>query len=121
MITLIAPNTTPPDRITLRSGATVFPRDGIVKVFDEEEAGELERMGWRRDAASAKAAEFNADMLRKAAAAQMGRMPGVGDFETTSRDNSMTLAEFNVRIGPERVRVKRGEKAIIVAGIEVPL
>src|SRR5258708_24627706 len=85
--------------IKLHSGATVFPRDGVVRVLDEGEAQELEQKGWTRDAASAKAAAFDRDLLRKAMAAGMRRQPGVGgDFDATARDNTMTMAEFSVSI-----------------------
>ncbi len=113
-------------RITMHSsGVTYFPdfsKGGRVKVADKAEADELIAEGWRMDDESAKAARSGADLLRKAATSQMRRMPGVGDnFEQDRQHNDMQLAEFTVRIGPERVRVKRGEKVIVVAGIEVPL
>ena len=53
--------------------------------------------------------------------ASVRRMPGVGDFDTASRDNSMQMVEFNVSIGAEKVRVKRTDNAIVVAGVEVPI
>jgi hypothetical protein len=124
MITLSPPDGMAPFKsIKLHSGATVFPdfqNGGHAKVPEEEEARELEAWGWRRDATSAKAAKFDADMLRKAAASQLRRMPGTGDFETTSRNNSMQMAEFNVAIGGEKIRVKRGDRAITIAGVELP-
>src|SRR6266403_1539145 len=124
MITLHPPaDSAPFKRITLHSsGVTYFPKGGCVKVAELSEADELLAEGWRMDAESAKASRFNADMLRKAATSQMRRAPGAGgDFEQDRQRNDMQLAEFTVRIGPERVRVKRGEKAIVIAGIEVPL
>ncbi len=124
MITLHPPaDSAPFKRITLHSsGVTYFPKGGCVKVAELSEADELLAEGWRMDAESAKASRFNADMLRKAATSQMRRAPGAGgDFEQDRQRNDMQLAEFTVRIGPERVRVKRGEKAIVIAGIEIPL
>jgi hypothetical protein len=126
MITLSPPvDKAPFKRITLHSsGTTYFPNfesGGIVKVETEEEARELESENWSRDQASAKSAKFESDLLFKSFAAQRRRMPGVGgDFEQDRRHNDMQLAEFNVRIAGERIRVRRGDKAVTIAGIEVP-
>jgi hypothetical protein len=126
MITLTPPEgKTPFKRITLHSGTTYFPdfsKGGQVKISDEADAQELIAEGWLRDAASTKAARFDVDLLRKGMAAQLRRTPGVGEsFEQDRKLNDMQLAEFNVQIGGERVRVRRGEHVIVVAGIEVPI
>jgi hypothetical protein len=125
MITLLPPrNKALFKAIKLHSGTTYHPdfsKGGQVKVATEEDARELESENWTRDAASAKSAKFDSDLLRKGMAAAVRRQPGVGDIETTSRDNTMQMAEFNVTLGTEKIRVKRGDRVIVVAGIEIPL
>jgi hypothetical protein len=112
-------------QIKLHSGATVFPdfsAGGCVKVDDRVDAEELIAAGWRLDGKSEKAARFNEQLLRKAAAAHMRHTPGVGEsFESDREQNDATLAEFSLKIGSEKVRVKRTDQTIVVAGIEVPL
>ena len=125
MITLSPPKGKAPfKRIKLHSGLTVHPdfeNGGRVNVADQADADELIAEGWRMDDESAKAARFNTDLLRKGLFAQMWRAPGIGDLETTVRHNTMTMAEFNVDIGGEKVRVKRGDRVIVVAGVELPV
>jgi hypothetical protein len=124
MITLQPPAGKAPFRqIKLHNGGTVFPdfsAGGCVKVSDEDEARELEAEGWIRDAASTKAAKVDADLMRKAAAAEM-RRTGAGDFESDRERNDMQLAECSLKIGSEKIRIKRTDRTIVVAGIEVPL
>jgi hypothetical protein len=126
MITLTPPRSEAPFRqIKLHSGTTYFPdfsKGGQVSVSDNADIAELISEGWRMDEASAKSARFEANLLRKGAAAQMRRMPGVGDcVEAYREQNDGMLAEFNLRIGSEKVRVKRGDETITVAGVAVPL
>lgn len=80
-ITLVAPTDAAPFKlITLHSGTTY--RTDFAKtrpqitVDTEEDAADLEREGWKRDAGSTKAARFSDHLLRKAVAAQ-GRHLGI--------------------------------------------
>ncbi|MBR0760719.1 hypothetical protein [Bradyrhizobium japonicum] len=60
--------------------------------------------------------------LRRAAlakAADHGR-PGSGTFAVDQRHDAQ-LVEFTVPIGGTRVKVKRGDNAIVVAGVEIAL
>jgi hypothetical protein len=117
------PDKAPFKRVKLHSGSTVFPdfaNGGRVVVADEIDARDLEGEGWTRSAASAKAAAYASDLLRKAYASDLRRnVPGIGSFEHDRAMNDGQLAEFTVRIGSEKMRVKRTDTTISISGVEV--
>jgi hypothetical protein len=64
----------PLSKIKLNTGATIFPNlndHGRARVFDEEDAEELERRGWTRDAADKRAKALADDLLQKGMLAQL--------------------------------------------------
>jgi hypothetical protein len=114
-------------QITLHSGTTYFPdfsKGGHVNISDEADAQELVAEGWTRDAASAKAAKFDADLLRKGMASQLRRGPGVGEpvagFDATRANNDGQSVQFSIGLNDEKIPVKYGDRVIVVAGIELP-
>lgn len=76
------PGEVPLSKVKLNTGATVFPNlmdCGRVRVWDEDDAPELERRGWTRDFHSAQAKAVAAVLLQKGLSCQIRRTePGIG-------------------------------------------
>jgi hypothetical protein len=77
-VTLSPPASAAPfKQIKLHSGTTYrLNKDGGITVDNEDDAVDLEREGWRRDARSEKAARHHDQLLRKAAEAQARHIGG---------------------------------------------
>jgi hypothetical protein len=69
-----------------------------------------------------KAMPSDEELLKRGLAAHLRHMPGIGEptFDTSRAANDMQMVEFDIAIAGEKIRVKRGDRVISIAGISLP-
>jgi len=110
---MLAPAGRIPDVVKLNAdGAVYHVREGVIFTLEERHAVELEkRFGWKRDAASVRAASAISDLMCKAADAAARR--GLGGDPRVKTE----IGEVETSVGRIRVVVDESEDVITLHGI----